>query len=74
MESLIKIGPFVWAVEMTQTDTDAQTHRHTDTLASIATYSVKFTGYNNIVILRVSASDLIASCSVKMTEYSESMK
>ena len=30
MESLIKIGPFVWAVEMTQTDTHTHTHTHTD--------------------------------------------
>ena len=32
MESFIKIGTSVWAVEMTHTDrhTDAQTHRRTD--------------------------------------------
>ena len=41
MESLIKIGPSVWAVEMTQTDA------RTDTLGSIATYSVKLTEYKN---------------------------
>ena len=45
MESFIKIGPSFWAVEMTYTD--RQTHRHTDTLGSIATYSVKLTEYKN---------------------------
>ena len=43
MESFIKIGPLLWAVEMTQTDT------HTDTLGSIATYSVKLTEYKKSV-------------------------
>ena len=47
MESFIKIGPSVWAVEMTHTHrhTHRQTDRQTDTLASIATYSVKLTEY-----------------------------
>ena len=29
VESFIKIGPSVWAVEMTYTDTDTHRHRHT---------------------------------------------
>ena len=49
MESFIKIGPSVWAVEMTHTDTqtDTHTHRHTHTPGSIVTYSVKLTEYKN---------------------------
>ena len=55
MESFIKIGPFVWAVEMTQTDTHTYTYTdtHTDTLGSIATYSVKLTEYNKKRRVRV---------------------
>ena len=45
MESLIKICPTVLAVEMTQTH--GQTDRHTDTLGSIATYSVTLTEYKS---------------------------
>ena len=49
MESFIKIGSSVWAVEVTHTDTqtDRQTHTQTHTLGSIATYSVKMTEYKN---------------------------
>ena len=51
MECFIKIGPLVWAVEMTKTqthtNTHTHTHTHTDTLGSIATYSVKLTEYKN---------------------------
>ena len=45
MESVIKIGPFVWALEITQTH--RQTDTQSDTLASIVTYSVKWTEYKN---------------------------
>ena len=49
VESFIKIGSSVWAVEMTHTyrHTYRQTDTHTHTLGSIATYSVKMTEYNN---------------------------
>ena len=45
MESFIKIGPLVWAVEMIQTHAQTDRHTHTDTLGSIATYSVILTEY-----------------------------
>ena len=45
MDSFIKIGTFVWALEITQTH--RQTDTQSDTLASIVTYSVKWTEYKN---------------------------
>ena len=43
METFIKIGLFVWAVEMTHTHGQTDTHLHT--LGSNATYLVKMTEY-----------------------------